>query len=79
MVVTLTILATHIDIDATYIINIFQPFVEHHIQAYQYLAPLLQMLRRPQEQRNIRLIWRERIMEALIQLSRNLLENQASG
>jgi hypothetical protein len=79
MVVTLAILATHIDINASHIINIFQPFVIHHINADPTLAPLLEMLRSPVVIGNFRLEWRERIIEAFIQLSRNLSQNQARG
>lgn len=79
MVVTLAVLATHIDIDATHIIDIFQPFVLHHINADANLAPLLEMLRSPVVIGNFRLGWRERIIEAFIQLSRNLFQNQAIG
>jgi hypothetical protein len=83
MVVTLAVLATHVDIDATNIIAVFQPFVEHHIQTDQCIVPLLEMLTRPVFIVNFRLVWRERIVEAFIQLSRNLLqnrlENQTSG
>jgi len=82
MVVTLAVLATHVDIDATHIIAVFQPFVEYHIQTDQRLVPLFEMLTRPAAH-IYRLRWRELILEALIQLSRNLLqnrlENQASG
>jgi hypothetical protein len=79
MVVTLAILATHINIDATHIIELFQPFVEHHIQADERLDPLREMLRRPTAGVNFRLMWRERIVEAFIQLSRNLSQNQVIG
>ena len=71
MVVTLAVLATHIDIDATHIIDMFQPFVVHHINADANLAPLLEMLTMPVFVVNFRLVWRERIVEAFIQLSRN--------
>jgi len=79
MVVTVAVLSTHINIDARHIIEIFQPFVLHHIQADQRLAPLLEMLRRPEEHRNFRLIWRERIVEAFIQLDENFYQVQAIG
>ncbi len=79
MVVTLAVLATHLNIDARHIIENFQPFVLHHIQEDQRLAPLLEMLTRPEEQRNLRLIWRERILEAFIQLCENFCQIQASG
>jgi len=79
MVVTLAVLATHLNIDARHIIEIFQPFVLHHIQTDQRLTPLLEMLRRPEEHRNFRLIWRERIVEAFIQLDENFRQVQAIG
>jgi hypothetical protein len=79
MVVTLAVLATHIDIDATHTIDIFQPFVIHHIQADPRLGPLLEMLRRPVADVNFRIMWRERIIDAFIQLTRNLTQNQVSG
>jgi hypothetical protein len=79
MVVTLSVLATHINIDATRIIELFQPFVEHHIQTDERLGPLREMLRRPTEGVNFRLMWRERIVEAFIQLFRNLTQNQVIG
>jgi hypothetical protein len=79
MGVTLAILATHIDINASHIIDIFQPFILHHIIADRNLAPLLEMLRSPVVIGNFRLGWRERIIEAFIQLSRNLSQNQAIG
>jgi hypothetical protein len=77
--VTLAILATHIDINASHIIDIFQPFILHHIIVDRNLAPLLEMLRSPVVIGNFRLGWRERIIEAFIQLSRNLSQNQAIG
>jgi len=79
MVVTLAVLATHLNIDATHIIVLFRPFVEHHIQADPRLVPLLEMLSRPTSDENFRLMWRERIIEAFIQLTRNLTQNQVSG
>jgi hypothetical protein len=79
MVVTLAVLATHLNIDARHIIENFQPFVQHHIQEDQRLAPLHQMLRRPEEQRNLRNIWRKRILDAFIQLCENFCQIQASG
>ncbi len=79
MVVTLAVLATHINIDATHIIVLFRPFVEHHIHADERLGPLREMLSRPTAYENFRLMWRERIIEAFIQLTRNLTQNQVSG
>jgi hypothetical protein len=79
MVVTLAVLATHIDIDATQIIYIFRPFVVHHVNTDARLAPFLEMLRIPVAVGNFRLRWRERIIEAFIQLSRNLSQNQTRG
>jgi len=79
MVVTLAVLATHLNIDARHIIEIFKPFVLHHIQADQRLTPLLVMLRRPAAAINFRLVWRERIIQAFIQLCENFQQIQASG
>jgi len=79
MVVTVAVLSTHLYIDARHIIDIFQPFVLHHIQADQRLAPLFEMLRWPGEHINFRLIWRERIVEAFIQLAENFRQVQAIG
>jgi hypothetical protein len=79
MVVTLAVLATHLNIDARHIIEIFHPFVLHHIQADQRLTPLLEMLRRPAATINFRLVWRERIIQAFIQLCENFQQIQASG
>jgi hypothetical protein len=79
MVVTVAVLATHIDINATHVIDVFQPFVVHHIDTDVRLAPLLEMLRIPVAVGNFRLGWRERIIEAFIQLSGNLTQNQARG
>jgi hypothetical protein len=73
LVVMLSALATHIDIDARHYIEIIQPFVEHHIQADHRLAPLLEMLREPDGQ-NFRLRWRENNVEAFIRLCENLLQ-----
>ena len=74
LVVMLSALATHIGIDARQHVEIIRPFVVHHIQADQRLAPLLEMLRRPVGQGNVRERWRVKNVKAFIQLCKNLLQ-----
>ena len=75
--ITLAILATHPAIDALYVINMFQPFVERHVLEDQNLTPLLTMLRIPENARNI-VVWLEDIAPSFMELLANIQRLQAN-
>lgn len=78
MVFTLAISATHPDIDAQPLIDLFRPFVENHVIADPNLTPLLDILRRPENPRDVSVVWLAQIEASFRVLLQNVQRQRDS-